>query len=63
MGGLDRGADRRDGAFGVGAVIPLGGFLVRGGEKTIEPGAIANAIVAAEVAVTPAATLEAAGAH
>ena len=58
MGGLDRGADRREGAFGVSMAVPFAGFLVRGGEKTIEPGALANAIVAADVAVTPAATFE-----
>jgi hypothetical protein len=58
MGGLDRGADRREGAFGVSMAVPLAGFLVRGGEKTIEAGTLGNAIVAADVAVTPAATFE-----
>ncbi|MDT8757150.1 hypothetical protein MZO42_00430 [Sphingomonas psychrotolerans] len=63
MGGLDRGADRREGAFGVSMAVPFAGFFVRGGEKTIEPGTLANAIVAADVAVTPAATFESAAAN
>ncbi|WP_448661276.1 hypothetical protein ACG3SL_11570 [Sphingomonas sp. CJ20] len=46
MGSLDIGADRRDEALGVGLVVPFGGFLVRGGEKTIAAGALGNAIVA-----------------
>ena len=63
IGGLDRGADRREGAFGVSMAVPFAGFFVRGCEKTIEPGTLANAIVAADVAVTPAATFESAAAN
>lgn len=47
------GADNRNGAFGVGLVVPFGAFLVRGGEKIIAAGARGNAIVAADTLVAP----------
>lgn len=53
MGGLGIGADRREGALGVSMVIPFSGFLMRGGEKTIDAGALANAVVATDVEIPP----------
>lgn len=61
MGGLGIGTDRRDGALGVSMVIPFSGFLMRGGEKTIEAGARANAVIASDVDIpTPAEAVPAA---
>lgn len=54
MGGLGIGTDRRDGALGVSMVIPFSGFLMRGGEKTIEAGARANAIIATDIEIPTA---------
>lgn len=54
MGGLGTGADRGEDALGVSMVIPFSGFLMRGGEKTIEAGARANAIIAADIEIPTA---------
>lgn len=51
MGEPEMGEDRRGTAFGVGMAVPLGGFLVRGGEKEILPGTRGNAIVSADTEI------------
>lgn len=55
MGGLGIGTDRRESALGVSMVIPFSGFLMRGGEKTIDAGAHANAVTASDVLIPPPA--------
>jgi hypothetical protein len=54
MGEPETGEDRRDTAFGVGLAVPFGGFLVRGGEKTILAGTRGNAIVSADTEIEAA---------
>ena len=51
MGGLGIGEDRGGEAFGVSMVVPLAGFFMSGGEKTIPTGTHANAIVSADTDV------------
>lgn len=61
MGGLGIGEDRGGEAFGVSMVVPLAGFFMSGGEKTIPTGTHANAIVSADTDVpSPAPAPEAA---
>lgn len=48
MGEPSTGADRRDEAFGVSMVVPLAGFFMNGGEKTVLVGTRASAIIAAD---------------
>lgn len=51
-GSIDIGADRRGEALGANIVLPFGGFLVRGGERTIAAGTIGNALIAEDVSIS-----------
>lgn len=52
MGQPDTGEDRKDEAFAATMVVPLAGFFMNGGEKTVVPGTRANAIVAADTEIS-----------
>lgn len=61
MGEPDTGKDRRDSAFVASMAVPLAGFFMNGGEKTVREGTVANAIIAADTDIPlpagePAAT-------
>jgi hypothetical protein len=51
MGQPNTGEDRKDEVFGVSLVVPLAGFFMNGGEKTVVAGTHANAIIAADTEI------------
>jgi hypothetical protein len=60
MGEPATGEDRRDAAFATSMVVPLAGFFMNGGEKTILAGTRANAIVSANTDIPAGAPVPAA---